>query len=73
MKKTQISITHNLDKIQHHFEVENPDKLNFLEVDKIKEEMGVEIVFVSGRLYKWKKGSTLYLFKFFIKTNKTGN
>jgi hypothetical protein len=32
--------------------VENPDKLNFLEVDKIKEEMGVEMVFVSGRFYK---------------------
>jgi hypothetical protein len=52
MKKTQITITHNLDKTQHHFMVENPDKLNFLEVDKIKEEMGVEMVFVNGRLYE---------------------
>jgi hypothetical protein len=32
--------------------VENPDKLNFLEVDIIKNEMGVEMVFVNGRLYK---------------------
>lgn len=52
MKKTRISITHNLEKTQHHFEVENPDKLNFLEVDMIKNEMGVEMVFVNGRLYK---------------------
>jgi hypothetical protein len=52
MKKTQISISHQLEITQHNFEVENPDKLNFLEVDKIKEEMGVEMVFVSGRLYK---------------------
>jgi hypothetical protein len=52
MKKTRISIIHNLDKTQHHFMVENPDKLNFLEVDIIKNEMGVEMVFVNGRLYK---------------------
>ena len=52
MKKARITITHNLDKTQHHFEVENPDKLTFLEVDFIKEEMGVEMVFVNGRLYK---------------------
>jgi hypothetical protein len=52
MKKTRISITHNLEKTQHHFEVENPDKLNSSEVDNIKEEMGVEMVFVNGRLYK---------------------
>jgi hypothetical protein len=52
MKKTQITITHQLEKTLHYFEVENSDKLNFLEVDKIKEEMGVEMVFVNGRLYK---------------------
>ena len=52
MKNTRISITHNLDKTQHHFVVENPDKLTFLEVDIIKDEMGVEMVFVYGRLYK---------------------
>jgi hypothetical protein len=73
MKMTQITISHQLEITQHHFIVENPDKLTSLEVDRIKEEMGVEMVFVSGRLYKWKKGSTLYLFKFFINTNKTGN
>lgn len=52
MKKTRISITHNLEKTQHHFMVVNPDKLNFLEVDIIKREMGVEMVFVNGKLYK---------------------
>ena len=52
MKKTRITITHQLEKTQHHFMVVNPDKLNFLEVDMIKEEMGVEMVFVSGRMYK---------------------
>ena len=52
MKKTRISITHNLDKIQHHFMVENPDKLTSSEVERIKKVMGVEMVFVNGRLYK---------------------
>ena len=52
MKKTRISITHNLDKTQHHFEVVNPDKLSSSEVDRIKMEMGIEMVFVNGRFYK---------------------
>lgn len=33
----------------------NPDKLSSVEVNKIKKEIGVEMVFVNGRLYKWKK------------------
>jgi hypothetical protein len=52
MKKTRINITHNLDKTQHHFMVLNPDKLSSSEVDKIKKAIGVEMVFVNGRLYK---------------------
>jgi hypothetical protein len=52
MKKTRITITHQVEKTQHHFMVVNPDKLTSLEVDKIKKEMGVEMVFVNGRLYK---------------------
>lgn len=32
--------------------VENPDKLTSSEVEKIKEEMAVEMVFVNGKLYK---------------------
>jgi hypothetical protein len=52
MKKTRITITHQLEKTQHHFMVVNPDKSSSSEVDRIKKAMGVEIVFVNGRLYK---------------------
>ena len=52
MKKTRITITHQLDKTQHHFMVVNPVELSSSEVDKIKRVMGVEMVFVNGRLYK---------------------
>ncbi len=50
MKNTRISITHNLEKTQHHFMVGNPDKLTSSEVDMIKKEMDVEMVFINGRL-----------------------
>lgn len=52
MKKTRKSITHNLEKTQHHFMVVNPDKLSSSEVDGIKKVMSVEMVFVYGRIYK---------------------
>ena len=52
MKKTKIDITHKVEKTQHHFMVVNPDKLSSSEVVRIKKEMGVEMVFVNGRLYK---------------------
>jgi len=52
MKKTKISITHQLEKTKHHFMVVNPEKLSSSEVEKIKKIMGVEMVFVNGRLYK---------------------
>lgn len=52
MKKTKITITHQLEKTQHHFMVVNPDKLTSSEVERIKMVMGVEIVFVNGKLYK---------------------
>ena len=52
MKKTKISITHQIEKTQHHFMVVNPDKLTISEVAKIKMVMGVEMVFVNCRLYK---------------------
>ncbi|WP_290863190.1 hypothetical protein [Flavobacterium sp.] len=52
MKKTRIIITHQLEKTQYHFMVVNPDKLTNNEVQKIKKEMGVEMVFVNSRLYK---------------------
>lgn len=52
MKKTRITITHQLEKTQHHFMVFNPDKLTNSEVERIKKVMGIEMVFVNGRLYK---------------------
>ena len=52
MKKIRITITHQLEKTQHHFMVVNPDNLSSSEDDKIKKIMGVEMVFVNGRLYK---------------------
>jgi hypothetical protein len=52
MKKTKITITNQLEKTQHHFMVVNPEMLTSLEVERIKKEMVVEIVFVNGRLYK---------------------
>ena len=51
MKKTRITVVHQIENTQHHFMVVNPDKLTCLEVDRIKKAMEVEIVFVSGRLY----------------------
>ena len=52
MKKTKIAITHQLEKTQHHFMVINPEKLTSSEVEKIKKVMGVEVLFINGRLYK---------------------
>jgi hypothetical protein len=52
MKKIRITITHQLEKTQHYFLVVNPDELTSSEVDRIKKVMGVEMVFVNGRLYK---------------------
>jgi hypothetical protein len=52
MKKKRICIVHQLEKTQHHFLAGNSDKLTSSEVEKIKKEMGVEMVFVNGRLYK---------------------
>lgn len=50
--KTRITITHQIEKTKHHFKVMNPDKLTCSEVDRIKKAMGVEMVFVFGKLYK---------------------
>ncbi len=52
MKKTRITIIHQVEKTQHHFMVVNPDKLSNSEVNRIKRAMDVEMVFVNGRLYK---------------------
>lgn len=52
MKKTRITITHLVDKTQHHFLVENPDMLASSEVERIKKEMGIEMLYVNRRFYK---------------------
>jgi len=52
MKKTRIEITHQIEKTKHVFYVINADKLNSFEAEKIKKGMGVEMVFVNGKLYK---------------------
>jgi hypothetical protein len=52
MKKKKITVVHQIEKTQHHFMVVNPDKLNRLEVERIKKIMGVEMVLVNGKLYK---------------------
>jgi uncharacterized protein (UPF0218 family) len=52
MKMKRIEITHQVEKTKHHFMVVNPDKLISSEVEKIKKVMGVEMVFVNGRLYR---------------------
>ncbi len=52
MKKTRIKITHQLEKTIHHFLVVNPNKLSTEEVERIREKMGVDMVFVNGKLYK---------------------
>jgi hypothetical protein len=52
MKKTRIEITHQIEKTKHVFYVINPDKLNDFEIERIKKEMGVSMVFVNGKLYK---------------------
>jgi hypothetical protein len=52
MKKVRIEITHQLEKRVHIFWVADPNKLSNEEVEYIKMEMGVTMVFVNGRMYK---------------------
>ncbi len=52
MKKTRITITHQLDKTKHIFLVENPDKLSRIESERIMLKMGIEVLFFSGKLYR---------------------
>lgn len=53
-KKTRITITNQIEKTQHHFMMVNPVELTSSEIDRVKKEMGVEMVFVNGRLYNNK-------------------
>jgi hypothetical protein len=50
MKKTRITVTHKLEKTQHHYMIVNPYKLISSEVDKIRTVMSVDMVFVNGKV-----------------------
>ena len=52
MKKTRIEITYQIEKTKHMFYVINPNNLNDFEVERIKQGMGVIMIFVNGKLYK---------------------
>lgn len=54
MPKKKIIITHQLEKTQHTFLVENPEKLAPEEVQHICDTMNVTSIFVSGKMYKSK-------------------
>jgi hypothetical protein len=51
MKKTRITITHQLEKTKHTFLVVNSDKLSRIESERIMQKMGVSMLFVNGKLY----------------------
>jgi hypothetical protein len=52
MEKTKIIIKHQIEKTDHCFFVLNPNKLTSEEVELIKTEMGVQMIFVNQKLYK---------------------
>ena len=52
MKKSRITITHQLEKTKHVFLVQDPNRLTNIENDRIMSKMNVEMLFVNGRLYK---------------------
>ncbi len=66
MKKTRITILHQLEKTQHHFMVVNPNKFKCSGVNR-KKLMGVEMAFFNFRLYK--KGLTVNCQNTFFKSN----
>ena len=52
MKKTRITITHQLEKTKHVFLVQDPNRLTQIEKERIMAKMNVEMLLVNGRLYK---------------------
>lgn len=52
MKKTRITITHQLEKTTHVFLVQDPNRLTKIEKERIMAKMNVEILFIHGKLYK---------------------
>ena len=52
MKKTRITITHQLEKTKHVFMVLDPNRLTQKEKERIMAKMNVEMLFVNGKIYK---------------------
>lgn len=52
MKKTRITITHQLEKTKHVFMVLDPNRLTQKEKERIMAKMNVEMLLINGRLYK---------------------
>lgn len=52
MKKTRITITHQLEKTKHVFIVLDPNRLTQKEKERIMAKMNVEMLLINGRLYK---------------------
>lgn len=52
MKKTRITITHQVEKTKHVFYVVDPNKLSRKEINRIISKMNIEMILVNGKLYK---------------------
>jgi hypothetical protein len=52
MKKTRITITHQLEKTKHIFLVQDPNRLTNIEKERIMAKMNVEMLFINGKLLK---------------------
>jgi hypothetical protein len=52
MPKKKIIITRQLEKTQHTFLIENPEKLAPEVVQRICDTMNVTSIFVSGKMYR---------------------
>lgn len=51
MKKTRITISHQLEKTKHNFLVGNPDKLSRIESEKTMKKMCASMLLVNVKLY----------------------
>jgi hypothetical protein len=52
MKKTRITIMHQLEKTKHVFLVQDPNRLTQREKERIMVKINVDMLFINGRIYK---------------------
>jgi hypothetical protein len=52
MKKSKITITHQLEKTKHVFLVQDQNRLTQKEKERIMVKMNVDMLFINGRIYK---------------------